>query len=185
MNPRYKYSTQEAQITANYLTSTTSVSLVSINVGTTDTTRVGDRVRFRRHWFSAKLGGSAASTFPTTCRVVVFIQGEVGAGAVNPYVASQVLQGSNSYLPLAPYSRDFGDGYQIVYDSVHSVNPASATSEVELLHYDRKVDVQTEFIASGTAPTINDLRILVVCDLTSNFPILTYSSTLWFTDEDA
>ncbi len=185
MNPRFKYSVQESQISANYLTSTTSVSLVSISQGTTDITRTGDRVHFKRFWFSAKLTGNAASTFPTVTRVVVFVQGEPGVGAVNPYVASQVLQGSNSYLPLAAYSRDYGDGYQILYDGLFSVNPLSTSSEAELLHLDRKISVQTEFSAGATAPSINDIRILVVCDLTTNFPLLTYQSTLWYEDLDA
>ncbi len=185
MERKLKYTVVESQLSANYLTSTTSVSLVNISNGTTDITRIGDRVRFKRFWFTAKLAGNTASTFPTVTRVVVFVQGEPGVGAANAYIAGQVLQGSNSYLPLAAYNRDYGDGYQVLYDGVFSVNPINTSAEVELIHMDRELTVDTEFAAGATAPTVNDIRILVVCDLTTNFPLLTYQSTLWYEDLDA
>lgn len=183
--PNLKYSVNEQQITAGYLTSTTSVSVLSLAQGNTDITRIGDRIRIRRIHFAGDVRGAALATGPAACRVLLVCQGEPGVGAVNPYVASQILQGSNSYLQYAPYTADYGMGYQVLADILLSANPVSATSEMELFSFDRDVDITVGFTAGSTQAAFNDLRLLVVTNVTSNFPILTASTTMWFADNDS
>ncbi len=183
--PNLKYSVNEQQVTAGYLTSTTSVSVLSLAQGNTDITRIGDRIRIRRIHFAGDIRGASLATNPAACRVLLVCQGEPGVGAVNPYVAAQILQGSNSYLQYAPYTADYGMGYQVLADILVSANPVSATSEMELFSFDREVDITVGFTAGSTQAAFNDLRLLVVTNVTSNFPIATVSTTMWFEDNDS
>lgn len=183
--PNMKYSVNETQIAANYLTSTTSVSVLSLAQGNTDITRIGDRIRIRRIHFAGDVRGASLATNPAACRVLLICQGEPGVGAVNAYVASQFLQGSNSYLQYAPYTADYGMGYQVLADILVSANPVSATSEMEFFSFDREVDITVGFTAGSTQAAFNDLRVLVVTNVTSNFPTATISTTMWFEDNDS
>lgn len=185
MNRKLKYSILETNLAASNATSATPLSLVSINQGTTDITRTGDRVRVKRIWFGGKLNGNAAATAAVMCRVIIVCWNPVGTGAVNAPIASQIIQHSAGYGPHGSYSRDFGDSFQIVHDAKFSVNPVAATTENEILHLDRKVLVDMEFTAGATVPTTNNFYVFFLTDTGINVPNLTFSSTIWYEDLDA
>lgn len=185
MDRRFKYSVLESSLAASNATSATPLSLVTISQGTTDITRTGDRIRAKRLWLSGKITGSAAATGPIVTRCMVVLWNPVGSSAVNAPVASQVMQGSASYLPYAAYSRDFGDSYQVVYDAVFCVNPVSTTAESEIFHQDRNILVDMEFTAGATTPTTNNLYLFLVSDSGINQPTVVFQSTLWYEDLDA
>lgn len=186
MDRRLKYTVLETTLTGSNLTSATPLSLIVSSQGTTDITRIGDRIRLRRIWLTGRLYGAAAAASASVSRILVVLWNPVGVGASNPPVASQVLQGSASYLPFAAYSRDYGDSYQVVYDAVFSANPLSASSEMEVFHLDREITVDATFSAGATTPTTNNLYIFLVSDVSgANQPVITFQSTIWYDDEDA
>jgi hypothetical protein len=184
MDPRLKYTVVESAITGNHLTSATPTALLAVNQGTTDITRVGDRLRLKRLWFSGKLYGNASQTGPIAARVVMALWNPPAVASNNP-VASQVVQASAGYLPYGAYSRDFGDSYQIVYDALLSANALTASSEAELVHFDRKVEIDVEFNAAGTAPVTNQLYLWLMTDVSANQPAMNFQFTGWFEDVDA
>lgn len=185
MDRRYKYSVFESTASASNATSALPGTLVAISQGTTDITRTGDRVRAKRIWLSGKIVGNAAATGPVATRVLVVCWNPNGPASVNVPTAAMVAQGSAGYLPFAAYSRDFGDSYQVVYDVVLNVNPASTTQPAVLFHYDRKVTIDMEFTAGATVPTTNALYLFLISDTGVNQPSISYQSTLWYEDLDA
>lgn len=185
MDRRFKYSVFESSLVANSATSATPLSLVTINQGTTDITRTGDRVRVKRFWLSAKVYGAAAATGPTVSRILVVLWNPVGAAAVNAPIAGQILNMAATYGPYASYSRDFGDSFQVVYDGVFSTNPVSATSENELIHIDRALTVDMEFSAGATTPCTNNFYLFHLTEAAANQPAMNFSSTIWYEDLDA
>jgi hypothetical protein len=185
MNRKYKYTILETTLTAASATSTTPISLIALNQGVTDITRVGDRIRLKRIWFTGKIYGSASATGPISARLVIVCWNPLGAAASNAPVASQVLQGSAGYLPYAAYSKDFGDSYQVVYDVLVSVNPFVLEAEAEMVHLDRALSIDAQFNASGTVPVTNNLYLFLVDDAGFNHPAVNFQCTLWFDDEDA
>jgi len=184
INRRYKYTVLETSVTGNSATSTSGTALVSVNQGTTDITRTGDRIRLKRIWLGGKVYGNASQTGPVSVRVLV-VNWVAPFNAVNVPTAGQVIQASVGYQPYGPYTRDFGDQYQIVYDAVFSVTSLSATQEGELFHLDRELTIDCEFNAGATAPTTNGLFLWVLTDVGANQPAVNFSSTLWFEDLDA
>jgi hypothetical protein len=184
MDPRLKYSVLEGNIVGTYLTSAVPTALISINQGTTDITRVGDRIKIKRLWLSGKIYGHASQTAPTATRVVVALWNPP-AVAGNLPVASQVIQASTGYLPFGAYSRDFGDSFQIVYDAMFCVNQLASSADAELFHIDRQVNIDVEFNAAGTAPVTNGLFMWLHSDTNAAQPSANFQSTLWFEDVDA
>ncbi len=186
MDRRLKYSIQESSLVASNATSATPNNLVSINQGTTDITRTGDRVRVKRIWFSAWALGSAGSSVPALTRVILVCWNPVGNAAVNAPIASQIIQHSAGYGPVGSYSRDFGDSYQVIYDSVASVQPNNAAgAELELYFQDRKVLIDMEFIAGATVPATNGIYLFALTNTATFQPTIYYSSTIWYEDLDA
>jgi len=185
MDRRLKYSILETSISGSSATSTTPTSLLTVAQGTTDITRTGDRIRAKRIWLSGKLYGNAAATAPVATRVLVVLWQPLGNAAVNAPVASQVIQHSAGYGPYGSYSRDYGDGFQVIYDSVFSVNPVGANSEAEMIHIDRELLIDCEFGAGGTTPVTNAFYIFLLSDVGANQPSLNFSSTVWWDDLDA
>lgn len=185
MSRKFKYTVLEAALTGNHLSSGTPTSLIAINQGSTDITRVGDRIRLKRLWFSGKIYGHASSTAPVATRLIVVCWNPVGAAAVNVPAASSVVQASTGYLPYGAYSKDFGDSYQVVYDAVFSVNPISASAEAEILHFDRALTIDAQFNAGGTTPVTNNLYAFLLTDASANQPSCNFQSTVWFDDDDA
>lgn len=191
MDRKFKYSTYEGSITGGGATSQTPISLVTINQGTTDITRTGDRIRVRRIHVRGRLTGGLSAVGAATARVLFVIWNPVGAGAVNAPVSGQVLQGSAGYMPFSAYSRDYGDSYQVVHDSTHEVKSAAGQTigpEMEFVYFDRAVTVDMEFSAGATTPTTNNLYVFVVSDTTAAAgyqPVLLLQSTLWYEDLDA
>lgn len=184
MNPRLKYSVLETSITGSHLTSTAGTALLAVNQGTTDITRVGDRLKVKRVWLTGKVYGNASQTGPVSGRLVVALWNPP-AVAANVPVASQVIQASAGFLPYGSYSRDFGDSYQILFDDLYSVNQLTATAEAELFHYDQKCNFDVEFNAAGTAPVTNQLFIWLMSDVSANQPSMNFQSVCWFEDVDA
>lgn len=184
MDPWLKYSVLETSVTGSHLTSVAGTALLAVNQGTTDITRVGDRLKVKRLWVSGKVYGNASQTGPVSGRVVIALWNPP-AVAANVPVASQVIQASAGFLPYGSYSRDFGDSYQVVYDALFSVNQLTASAEAELFHIDRKLNVDVEFNAAGTAPVTNQLYIWLMSDVSANQPTMNFQSVCWFTDVDA
>lgn len=185
MDRRLKYTVVETAVTGSSATSTTPTALISINQGTTDITRTGDRIRLKRIWLSGKVYGNASQTGPVSARLVLALWNPVGAAAANAPVASQVIQASTGYQPYGSYSRDYGDSYQIVYDAVFSVNALAAAAEAELFHLDRAVTVDMEFNAGGTTPVTNNLYLWLMTDVGANQPAANLQFVGWFEDLDA
>lgn len=186
MDRRFKYSIFETTaFSASSATSATPLSMITISQGTTDITRTGDRIRAKRLWFTGKVIGNAAQTGITAGRVVVVCWNPVGNAAVNAPIASQVIQHSATYGPYGSYSRDFGDSYQIIYDAVFSVTPASTTSEAELIHFDRSLTIDMEFVAGATTPAVNNFYIFFLSDAAANQASMQFSATTWYEDLDA
>lgn len=185
MDRRFKYSTLESTLAGSSATSATPLNLVSINQGTTDVTRTGDRVRVKRLWLSGKVTGAAAAAGSITSRILVVLWNPPGVGNVNAPVSGQVIQHGATYGPYGPYSRDYGDAYQVVYDMVTNVNPVSTSSDPELFHLDREVTVDMEFSAGATSPAVNTLYLFHLTDSGVNNPTLVFSSTIWYEDLDA
>lgn len=186
MDRRYKYSLfEQTSFSASSATSATPLSLISISQGTTDITRTGDRIRAKRLWFSGKVIGNAAQTGITAGRVLVVCWNPVGTGAVNAPVAAQIIQHSATYGPYGSYSRDFGDSFQVIYDAVFSVTPASTTSEAEIMHFDRALTIDMEFVAGATTPAVNNFYIFFLSDAAANQASMQFSATTWYEDLDA
>jgi len=185
MDRRFKYSVLESSLAGSSATSATPLNLVSINQGTTDVTRTGDRIRAKRVWLSGKVIGSAAATGPIVSRLLVVVWNPPGVGSVNAPTAGMVIQHSAAYGPYGAYSRDFGDSYQVLYDAVFSVQPSSTTSEADIFHLDRAVTIDMEFTAGATTPTTNTLYLFLVTDAVANQPTVLFQTTVWYEDLDA
>ncbi len=185
MKNLYKYTVLETTASGSNATSATPSSLINLNQGTTDITRIGDRIRVKRLWITGKIVGNAASAGAVASRVLVVLWNPVGVGSLNSPVSGQVVQGASPYLPYAAYSRDYGDSYQVVYDGLFEALPASTANPVHFFHLDREITVDMEFSAGAAVPTTNCLYCFFLTDTVANQPSVQYQSTVWFEDCDA
>ena len=188
MGRKLKYSVLESSLVGSGAASASAISLVTINQGTTDITRTGDRIRAKRLSLAGRITGGTTQGGPLCCRLIVVCWNVPGVGAVNVPVSGQVLQGSNNYLPFAAYSRDYGDQYQVVYDSIHSIQAATTTSESQIIRMERDLTIDMEFAAGATTPMVNGLYLFFVTEsagVTTAQPNVYWQSTLWYEDLDA
>lgn len=181
MDRRFKYAlTETTALVSSNLSSATATALLTVAQGTTDITRTGDRIRCKRIWVQGYFVGNAAATGPTLARLIV-----VNDISNTITTALQVISHNAGFGTMGAYSRDWGDLFQVIYDTVHVVYPAATSGQIDVFHCDREIQIDSEFNAGGTTPVANNIKCFFLTTIGANFPVTSFSTTVWFEDLDA
>lgn len=95
-------------------------ALTSIPQGTTDSTRIGDKISLRGLYLRYNLSCADATNI---CRVIVFQyfgNTTLHSPAVNEFLQSAYI--GTGYAPFSPYTFDYRNQFGILYDRTHHLN---------------------------------------------------------------
>lgn len=188
LGPNYKYMTLEGSLTGSEVSSTAFTALVNNSQGTTDSTRVGDRIKVRRYRLCAKLVGGTAATGPVAARVMLISWIVPGVGLTNFPITGMIIQAGAGRYPLGGYARDYADQFQVLHDSLHSVQPFVSSVEADFIFVERDCLIEMEFAAAATAPMVNAPYLNLITDITTaanTQPTISYNLQLLYEDNDA
>lgn len=155
--------------------------LTPISQGTTDVTRIGDKVRLKALFLDYQIVCSDATNL---VRVVVFQwhpQTNLVAATLTE-IFQYFAIGDNREV-LSPYVHDYGDQFRVLYDRLYTLDLASAyTKSFKGVISLKRAKKQMAYAAGGSQGS-NQLYIAVLSDSSAaSHPTFTYVSRVIYED---
>lgn len=173
--PERKYNDQADNPPGTIVTTTGSVTHLSpLLHGTTDTTRIGDRVTYRSLLFRMFVTPNSTAGI-NYLRAVIVRDKQANASA--PTMA-QVFQTAS--IVLSPLNDDFSERFKVLYDRLFTVDTDATGAQVEKIY--RKFKFVTEYDDTAAIPNTNSVYLLLLSDQATNGPSVAFWSRLRYTD---
>jgi len=155
--------------------------LTAIAQGSTDTTRVGDRIRLDSLHFSFYF---TAGDTTNLCRIVLF-QWFPPSGSFAPVIGTNLFLTTGSILaPISQYLVDFESNFRVLYDKLFYLS-TTVTQSGTIQHIDvRKFPQRNlQYVAGGTSGSGHLYRLVISDSAAVPNPTICSTWLVRFTDD--
>lgn len=182
-----KYFQDSASISGTAVSTTAGLwDITAIPQGSTDTTRVGDKLKMKRIIIKANIQSANVATLGTTDDVrIIMFQWYPNSNLIAPVLASILNNTTASTICQSFYNHDYINQYHILYDKRFRLLGGTSIAQRDIIIKPRKmrfVKKNIEFSNASTAGS-NKIYVLLVADkVAGTNATITAISKVWFTD---
>ncbi len=152
----------------------------NLAIGNTNLTRIGSKIVVRQIELSAQFKTTGATDAFVRCMLIKDTQTN---GAI--YTSAEVLQDSTASDNIASAKhRDTGKRFIVMREWKFSLSDATSKN-MQLIRYNKKVNIPIQYQSANNDITDlvkNSLSFLAMCDVTANFPTMTHSIRIRYSD---